>query len=201
MSKIYLIRHGQTLWNQDMRFQGFSDIELSEEGVKQAEALSERLKTFEIAAVYASDLKRAEHTAKALASPHGLSVKTDARLREVNCGEWEGLTGVEIEEKYPGQLKQFFSEPATFAPPGGESLFAVGERCILAFNELAEKHREENIAIVAHGGVIRSILANILVMDKDALWHLRQDNTCLNVIGIYEGRQIVELLNDINHLL
>lgn len=184
-----------------MRFQGFSDIELSEEGIKQAQLLSERLKTVKFASIYASDLKRAMHTAQILAQPHGLAVTSYNQLREINCGHWEGLTRVEIEEKYPGQLTQFFSQPATFAPPGGESFFDVGCRCCQVFEEIAERHREENVAVVAHGGVIRSILGSVLMMDRDALWHIKQDNTAVNIIGLYDNTKTVELVNDINHLL
>ncbi len=200
MGKIFLVRHGQTLWNLNMRFQGSSDIELSEEGEAQAAFLAERLKTEKLAAVYASDLRRAVHTAQIVAKPHDLSVTSYGELREINCGEWEGLNRVEIEDKYPGQLEKFFSAPANFSPPGGESFHAVGVRSLSIFDTIAQNHKNENIVVVAHGGVIRAILGGILMMDQDALWRIRQDNTALNIISMFEKSYIVELMNDISHL-
>lgn len=200
MGKIYLVRHGETLWNSTMRFQGATDIELSAKGLLQAEQLAAGLKDKKIDAVYASDLKRAIKTASFLAKEKGLTVNSEPGIKEMCFGEWEGLTRSQIDEKWPGMLEVFLKDPGEFESPGGESFVKLQQRSCLAFYNIAKKHKQENILIVSHGGTIRAILADLLGMNLAKIWSLRQDNTGMNIIVEYDGNYVVNLLNSTLHL-
>ena len=104
MTKLIIVRHGQTLWNLERKYQGHSDIALTDTGLKQAQAVAERLAEEAVAAVYASDLSRAYKTAGYIAAKHNLTVHTVPELREIKFGDWEGLTYEEISVRWPGLL-------------------------------------------------------------------------------------------------
>ena len=201
MSIVYLVRHGQTLWNSDMRFQGTSDIELSDLGIKQAQMLADRFAKVKLNAVYSSNLNRAVNTAKIVAQKHDLQVIEKEELKEICFGAWEGLNKTQIDEKWPGQLEEFFQNPVSFCIPAGESFAQIQQRAYTCFEEILKQHKESRILIVAHGAVIRAVLAEILKMDLSAVWNLRQENTAVNIINNYGERKIVSLINDTRHLL
>src|SRR6187551_2407785 len=113
MSRILLVRHGQSTWNADGRWQGQADPPLSELGIAQAEAAARVLDG--VGTIWSSDLERAHHTASILAAALGLAVVPDARLREREAGEWTGLTRAEIDEQYPGAIAE------RRRPPGFEA--------------------------------------------------------------------------------
>lgn len=201
MSTIYLVRHGQTLWNADMRFQGTSDIQLSDLGVRQAEMLADRFKDIKLDAIYSSDLNRAFNTAKIVAQKHELQVVAKEKLREICFGAWEGLNREQIEKKWPGKLKEFFENPLSRCIPEGENFSDVQQRAYKCFDEIINSHKKSKLLIVAHGGTINTILAEILKMDLSAVWNLKQENTAVNIINIYDKRKIVSLANDTRHLI
>ncbi|MTV50226.1 alpha-ribazole phosphatase [Heliobacillus mobilis] len=201
MTRVYLIRHGETEWNQIRRYQGHSDVALSDRGREQAQRLVKRMAKEKVDRVHASDLSRAVETARAVAEAKGIEVVLDARFRECNFGAWEGLTFPEIEKAYPEEIKIWNRTPAKVCLPGGESFPIVQQRAFAALQELIAKHDGENIAIVAHGGTIRTLLCAILDVDLDRAWQFRQDNTALNVIDFYDGKGIIERINDVTHLL
>lgn len=200
MTKIVLIRHGQTEWNITGRFQGQSDVKLTETGKKQASELAERFPFNKIDAVYASDLSRAMYTAKAIADRFGLEVTPLPEVREFHFGEWEGLTYNQICEGWPAAIENFFDKPDELQAPNGESFPVVQQRAVAGINELVKKHEGQVIAIVAHGAVNRTILAEALGLPLRNLWRIRQDNTAVNVIRYDEGFRNVELVNSTFHL-
>ncbi|MEW6425903.1 MAG: histidine phosphatase family protein, partial [Bacillota bacterium] len=118
--RLYLVRHGETVWNSEMKFQGHSNVPLSERGRAQARLLARRLANNPITAFYASDLKRAYETAMILAQPHGLPVESLDSLREMNFGVWEGLTMSEIKEKSGELAGRWWSDPLHTRIPAGE---------------------------------------------------------------------------------
>lgn len=153
-TRLFAIRHGETAWNVDTRIQGQLDIPLNDTGRWQAERLAEALADESLHAIYASDLGRAHDTALALARAVGLSVQLDAGLRERGFGIFEGRTFREIEDRWPeGSLRWRKREPG-FGPEGGETLEGFYARCIATATRLARRHPGENIALVAHGGVL-----------------------------------------------
>jgi alpha-ribazole phosphatase len=200
LTKLLLVRHGQTLWNHISRYQGHSDIDLSDTGRNQASLLSQRLATVSLQAVYASDLKRALDTARIVAEPHGLDVQALPQLREINFGAWEGLTYKEIESRYPEIASNWYSSPGSTRIPGGETFQELMERAYSTVTDLARKHDPGAIAVVTHGGAIRSIICALLGIDLNNVFRIRQDNATLNIIDFYDGYGILNLLNDTHHL-
>ncbi|MFZ5631810.1 MAG: alpha-ribazole phosphatase [Bacillota bacterium] len=199
--RIFLIRHGETLWNTEMKFQGHVDIPLSASGIEQARALAKRLATQKISAVYSSDLGRAVETARQIAIPLGLEVITRPALREMNFGQWEGLTFAEIREKYGDLLKRWWQKPLDIRTPGGEGLSDLVSRVVPAVREVVEKHPDEQVAVVCHGGPVRSIIGTVLNMDLNKYWKIRQDNAALNIVDFNDwDNGIVALMNDRSHL-
>jgi broad specificity phosphatase PhoE len=163
MTKIFLVRHGATDWNITKRAQGHADIELNAEGHRQAITAAQELSHLDIDAVYASDLKRAVDTATPIADAHGLEVKVEKRFREIDQGEWEGLTVDEIMAKWPdlwGPARHYN------ARPGGESPQQVRDRSLAALRDVAEAHPDDSIVIVSHGGTIRWLSAEALGYDE-----------------------------------
>ncbi|MEW5953000.1 MAG: alpha-ribazole phosphatase [Bacillota bacterium] len=199
--RLVLVRHGETTWNKEMRFQGHTDVPLSPQGEEQARSLGQRLARSRFDAVYASDLGRARLTADILARPHRLPVQVLPGLREINFGKWEGLTLQEINEQYQGDLMAWWSSPLTARVPGGETLAEMVERTMWAVQEIFTRHQDGQVLVVAHGGAIRSIIGTVLGLDLNQYWRLRQDNTALNIIDLPEwGKGILVLFNDCSHL-
>jgi broad specificity phosphatase PhoE len=162
MTKVFLVRHGATPWNIEKRAQGHADIDLNEEGRKQAAAVATELAHEELSAVYSSDLKRALDTASAIANTHGLEVTVDPDFREIDQGEWEGLTTDEIRARWP----ELWGPNRHYNPrPGGESPQEVKERSLRALAKAVQAHPDAAIAVVSHGGTIRWISAEALGYD------------------------------------
>ena len=140
MTKLILIRHGRTLWNSSGKFQGQSDIELSQEGISQAEKLAENFPVTHIDRVYSSNLKRAYITGEIIAKKFNVPIIKDKRLCEVSFGSWEGLTYDEIHEKWPNEIETMFSTPDVLTMPEGESFAQVQKRGLgKAFHEYSSK--------------------------------------------------------------
>ena len=200
MTTIFFIRHGQTLWNKLFIYQGHSDIELSEEGLQQAEKVAKRLKREPFSAIYSSDLKRAVATAQKVASYHSLPVETMPEFREVGFGKWEGLKYDQIYAGWSAEIEKFFRFPSQVAIPGGESFHDVQKRTNEGLELLRQKHDGECIAVVTHGGAIRTILCSALGIHLDNLWNFRQDNTAVNIVEYEDRKNIIRLVNDVYHL-
>jgi probable phosphoglycerate mutase len=153
-TRIIAIRHGETAWNVDTRIQGQLDIPLNKTGRWQAQRLALALAGESIAAIYSSDLLRAWDTALSVATITGLQVQTNEGLRERGFGEFEGKTYAEIDEQWPEQALLWRKRDTQWAPPGGESLVDMRSRILRTTDELAAKHLDQQIILVAHGGVM-----------------------------------------------
>jgi alpha-ribazole phosphatase len=197
---VFLIRHGQTLWNCHARYQGHTDVELGESGRLQARLLSERLATQPLKAVYASDLRRALETAEIIAAPHNLRVELLSQLREINFGAWEGLTYQEIRERFGDLVDRWHAAPGDVPIPDGEVFQELKDRACAAIAELVRRHESEAIAVVTHGGTIRAIICALLDISMNHLFRIRQDNAALNIIDFYDNFAVLSLLNDTHHL-
>lgn len=201
MTRLIIVRHGQTLWNLAKKYQGHSDIALTDKGLQQAQAVAERLAAEKIDAVYASDLSRAFKTAECIADKHNLQVTSVPALREIKFGEWEGLTYEEISEKWPGMLGKLWTTPDELEIPGGETFYQLKERAYSAIKKNVKDHPEQTVVIVAHGGTIGTIMCAILDIHLNHVWSIRQDNTAVNIVEYHDDRPTIILLNCIRHLL
>lgn len=204
MTKVILVRHGQTLWNLELKYQGHCDIPLTDKGLHQAELAADRLKAEKVSAVYASDLDRAFKTAECIATKHNLSVTAIPELREINFGDWEGMTFAAITDPinshWSAEMSKVFSHPGDAQIPGGENFVEVKERAMIALNKLVAAHPNQTIVIVSHGGTIRTLLCGILDIDLNNLWKIKQDNTAINMLEYYDDKVFVSLVNDVHHL-
>ena len=150
MPELWLVRHGQTDWNLEGRYQGQADVPLNSAGRAQAQALASELAGKQFEAIYSSDLGRARETAAILAAPHGLPVQVDPRLREICQGEWEGMAFSEICERY--NVDTDLSQPRSpdFRAPGGESVQEVADRASEAIQDIRETHPSGAVLVVSH---------------------------------------------------
>lgn len=206
VTKIYLIRHGETEDADSGRYKGHLDVPLSENGIKQIKKLarnisgeagkrgSAELDHTGLSAIYCSDLIRAVKSADIIAEQFDLKPMIFAGLKERNFGEWEGMKFNEIEEKWPDAFKAWASNPLKFSPVGGESTLEVKDRIMPSFNEITNQHKGQNIAIVSHGGVIRIILCELLGIPLENIFRIEQDFAALNIIELWDY-PVVKLIN------
>ncbi|MFK7800551.1 MAG: histidine phosphatase family protein [Anaerolineae bacterium] len=194
---IILIRHGQTDWNLQGRWQGDTDIPLNATGKAQARALSARLVSWPIENLYSSDLQRAAETAATLGDSLGLEPILDAGWRERNLGELEGLTRVEIAEKYPHlTLPRQFVETRE-----GEIYTVFKKRVVSAFARIMEKHTGQTTAVVSHSASLRVLISHVLeIPDRIYAPFSLGGNTGLSRVVIKEGWAQLTLLNDTSHI-
>ena len=174
-TRIIAVRHGETAWNVDARIQGQLDIALNEKGRWQAQRLARALAAREpVAAVYSSDLLRAWDTARSIGVAVGLPVQTDAGLRERSFGRFEAQTFADLEARFPLETARWHQRDPDWAPPGGESLLAVRSRVLQTTAKLAAQHLDEQIVLVAHGGVMDALYraASGLDMRAPRTWTL-----------------------------
>jgi len=201
MTRIVLVRHGQTEWNRFERFRGRADVPLDADGLAQAEATAARIeREYQVAAVYSSPLSRALRTAEAIARRFSLGVQTHAGLLDIDYGAWQGLTPDDVRQRQPELLEAWYQAPHTVRIPGGESLDDLRTRCTAAMGGFVERHPESTVALVAHTVVNRVILLAVLGLGNDRFWHLRQDTCAINEIEADGGEFTLVSMNDTCHL-
>ncbi|MDD4859963.1 MAG: alpha-ribazole phosphatase [Dehalococcoidales bacterium] len=200
MPRLLLVRHGDTRLNHPKRFWGSTDVELSEIGIKQATRLAERLASEKINTIYSSKLKRCLVTAQMIASRHKAGITLCDDLREINFGYAEGLTFAEISRLHPELAESLLDWKAHPEFPGGESFDDLNRR-VLQFLGGLEKHKqEENILIVAHNGVLRLIICNLLEIPVEHWLQMRIDLASLSIMETYPRGAILNSLNDTTYL-
>ncbi len=184
--RIWLVRHGQTAWNEQQRFCGHADIPLSSVGRTQARWLAARLQEKSVVALYSSDLKRASETAAIIGRKRQLHNDVSAAWREVNFGAWEGLTYSQVATEFPDQ-QGFFTDPEHIAPPSGETLANALNRMLPALHSIVQATHNGDVVLVSHGGVLRGLLCSLLHMPLSQQWQLRLDTGSLSAIDISLG--------------
>jgi broad specificity phosphatase PhoE len=200
MTRLILIRHGETEWNETKRFQGISDIPLSPKGAAQASALARSLAGERLAAIYTSPLSRARQTAECLARFHACPLRVVEDFKELNQGRLEGLTGEDLRRDFPGFISQWLENPGETVLPEGESLGTLQRRAWKAVEDLLARHVEETVAVVAHSFVILAIVCRALELPLKAFRRFRQDPTAKNVLEFSERGAALRCLNDTCHL-
>lgn len=202
MSRLLLVRHGETELKSSEKLWGATDVKLSALGNRQAERLRDRLAKERIASIYSSNLQRAVVTAEVIASRHALGVIKCAELREINFGHLEGLTFEEVSQLYPEVVKLRLERNPKLKYPGGDSFEEFGERVSQFLSRLEQHGAEETILIVAHSGVLRVLLCRLLNMDLSHIWQFPLDLASLSVLET-NNKQVatLSLLNDVSHLI
>lgn len=185
MTKIILIRHGESLGNLKKVFLGHTDWDLSEKGYKQAELAAKYIDNYDIDVIYASDLKRAYNTADAVAKRRGMEIIKTEPFREIFAGDWEGKEYWELDEKYPDERFLWNHDIGNARCTGGESVRELEARVVAELYRIAERHKGETILIGTHATPIRVIKCHILGKDikdaKDILWSPNASVTVLDM--------------------
>lgn len=185
--RVYLARHGQVANFESGAYNGQTDVPITDVGREQMHTLLERVRDQGISSVYCSDLCRTVEGAEIIAGGLNLSYEKIPGLRERNFGDWEGLTYEEIGRDYPELFDYWQKDVTAVRPPGGgESSYDLSERVLKNYLPLLEKHRGENIFIVAHGGVNRLILAHAMKLEVRYVFRVDQSFGCLNMIDYHE---------------
>ena len=200
MSRVYLVRHGQTAWNVGEIFRGRADIPLDETGKREVHLAGETLKDETLHAVYSSPLSRSMETAENIAKFHDISVTPLDAIIDISYGEWEGMGNQEVQQRYPDLHALWLSEPHKVLFPGGESLDEVRSRTMAALEDLLGKHQDENFALVAHRVPNKVICCALLGLDNSHFWRIQQDTASTNLFVYRNGQWIISYLNDTSYL-
>ena len=189
--KVYFLRHGRTEWNAKHRIQGSNvEIDLDDEGVKQAEAVAEgfRRAGLKFDRVYSSPYRRALHTAEIVCSVTGGTPVTDERIREIGFGEYEGTPFFEA-GFIDDNIRAAFEDPEKYVPRGGETYSQVLARVrnFLDFELKPLEGKCEKVLVTAHGGVLHAVVTLVLGLDVSRFWEGRQQNCCVHEIGLENG--------------
>lgn len=201
---LWLIRHGETAWNTERRFQGHTDIPLNGTGLNQARLLAERLanehRSHPFAAIYSSDLARARDTAQAAATRMGLTVREETGLRERDYGVLSTLTPEEMAALHPHAFDYWQRRDPDYVLPGGESLVQFAERVALTVQAIAQRHAGDRIVIVAHGGVLDCAYRAATGMSLSAKREHTLRNASINRLRQSGAGWAVERWGDVAHL-
>lgn len=201
VTRLFIVRHCQSMGNVEGRFQGRFDSPVSPAGEQQLDLLSLRFRNRHFDAVYSSPLIRAMKTAEACCRFHNLPIQPDEGLAEIDVGEMENLFLGEIAEKYPAVARAWDESPDTCQFPGGENMEQVYRRTNAALDRILEENRGRTVLIATHGGVIRNLYARVTA---GSLQGIREStvfgNTGVSILEEEDGRLFWTLLNDMSHL-
>ena len=198
--RLILIRHGKTATDNPEKCHGFTDIDLSDEGYRQAEKLAEYFKSEKIEAIYSSSLKRGIATAEIIAIRHGLKVISVPELNEVNFGQIEGITFEQACGLFPEVTELWRCGSTKVCFPLGEKFLDFAAR-VNSFADRLKNHREEDvIVVVGHGGPFKVLVCNLLGLPLDHYWQFRFGMASVSVIDIYSTGAILEKLSDTSHM-
>lgn len=201
ITKVILVRHGETDYNLRGIFQGSSDIPLNERGKKQAGYAREALKDEKIDGAYSSPLSRAYETAEIIMHPRETKVIPEEGLRETCVGVWEGVPFEQLMEEYPKQFKTWMENPVDFSVEGSESLGEVGKRTVRTFNKIVEENRGKTILIVSHMVALTTIMLHVAGIDFNKLWDYGLINAGINIIEVKNGEKPeIKLWNGDSHI-
>ena len=199
MTKIMLIRHGDTDWNVEEIFRGRADVELNETGVKQAELLAKHLANERIVAIYSSPLKRALKTAEVITVPHNIGVTPSEELIDFDYGEWQGLSHDAVKRKYKVLYNEWLNNPHLVKVPNGESLDDVRGRAVGLVNQVVTKH-DGIVVLVSHRVVGKVLICALLGLDNSHFWNIRLDTCGITTFAYEKGRFVLASHNDTSFL-
>ncbi|MDD4878888.1 MAG: histidine phosphatase family protein [Candidatus Omnitrophica bacterium] len=194
---LFILRHGESVWNREKRVQGSKDPGLSEKGKRQAKSAGSRLKKKKIDIIYSSPLKRCAQTARIISRKTGAKIRFIPGMQEIILGVWQGKTIDEVKRLYPASYAVWTKEPSKAAIPGWEGVPKFRKRVDRAFKTILEKNPAANVCVVAHWGVIAAHLAKTLDADFNRIFQgVRVDNCGISEISYMNGKAIIQCIND-----
>jgi alpha-ribazole phosphatase len=200
LSRLLMVRHGETEMNSALRYWGKSDVKLSALGLSQAERLRDRLAFEKINAIYSSSMLRAQVTADIIASGHQVAITECPELCEIDFGRLEGLTFEEIQAQFPAVARLWIERNPALEFPGGENRNQFYERVCNFTTRLSGGTEQGTILIVAHSGVLRTIICRLLGLELDFRWQIKLDLASLSTVETSPNMNLLTLLNDVSHL-
>lgn len=200
MTRVYLIRHGTTEWNQEEIFRGRVDCQLNETGRAEAQAVAAYFQGGEIDRIYTSPLSRAAETAKTIAVGRGLRAIPDPAFIDLDFGEWQGLPLKVVREKYPDLYRAWRERPQDVTIPGGETLAQGRARAWEGLLRVMQENPEKTVLIVSHRVITKILICAALGLDNSHFWQIKQDTTAINCLEKVRGNFVLSLLNDTCHL-
>jgi len=200
MLKLIIARHAESEWNPVGRYQGLLDPQLTDRGLKQAEALARELSKEKVSKIYTSPLKRTYQTAQILSERLGVPLVEEKRIIEIDHGKWSGMLVEEVKEKFPEEFETWMKEPHRIKFENGESLEEVLVRVKDFLDFLKDKHFDETVVVVSHTVPIRCMYCALLGLDLSKFWSFGCDNASYSVVLMEEGRNVIQKLNITCHL-
>jgi len=200
MTRIFIVRHGETDGNQKKIYRGHWDLPLNKNGRAQVKKAGEALKPVHLDAIYTSPLKRAVETAEAVAAHQEVEPEEDESLIDIDYGEWTRLPDAEVAEKFPDQYRQWRKSPETVLFPGGEGLPSVRARVEPALKTLAEEHPGQTIALASHRVPIKLLICAALGLPDSAFWQIQIDTASISALDYSDGRFNMIFSNETCHL-
>ena len=200
--KIYLVRHGETQWNSEGRFQGQIDIPLNDIGISQALATARASLRLGLTALYSSPLKRTIQVAQHISSITGIPINLDPGLMELNLGSLEGITGNDMRRNWPEVWNQWRLDPSLVSMPKGESLINLSDRSWKSFENIQQTHTDDaQIAIVSHNFAIRCICAKILKMPLSNFHSMTLSLSSITTVELFRNSWRILRYNSVSHLI
>ena len=199
--RLLIIRHGESEWNRQGLYQGQYDAPLSELGLKQADALGQRLSNEPIFSIYTSPLQRAAKTAEAVAKYHtDVPFHKETALFEIDHGQWEGLTSAQVGERFGAGLQEWRVHPTRAQMPDGESFSNILKRVLDFRDQLYEQYPEQNILVSTHDVVVKILVADALGMNMDRINRIWVTNASISVIEYGNELPYLVSLSEACHL-
>ena len=199
--RLILVRHGETPWNVTLQYQGQANVPLNERGREQALRAAARLTRYGVTRLYSSDLARAWQTAEVIGTMIGLTPVAIPELREIDVGQWEGLTPEELYRRFPDHMAEYRRDPARTVRLGGESYAQLQARALIALQQIQDQHQPGDIvAAVSHGGTIRALLCHVIGLDLDRFGRMWIDNGSLTELRLGRNGWRLMRLNDNAHV-
>ena len=196
MTSVYLVRHGETDYNKNRCYYGWTDCSLAQEGIEQSEVLRSTFFNIEYDVMISSDLKRAVETANIIkGSTKELLI--DKRLRELNFGKWEGKSYKEVETAYPDHWNLWIEDYENAAPTEGESFMTMYNRVSQCMDEMLDRYKDKSLVIVSHNGSLRVIAAYLLGLPLDKTWCFNFDHGKYSLLEVNEGHCHIKGINNI----
>jgi phosphoserine phosphatase len=198
-TRLLLVRHGETDWNRQERFQGQIDVPLNSQGEQQANCAAEFLKEIALDHAFSSHLLRPKATAEKILQFHpGIALELVPDLQEISHGQWEGKFKAQIEAEFPGQIAQWQTRPESIQMPDGENLQQVWDRVVPAWQKIVESIEGQTGLVVAHDAVNKTIVASVLGCNPADFWRFKQGNGSVTVIDYPKGSQGMPQLSAAN---
>ena len=199
MTKLILVRHGETLWNIEKIYRGRADVNLDEIGIRQAQLLGKYLSNCKLEAIYSSPLRRAMDTANIVACYQKIRVNIAPGLIDFDYGEWQSLPEQEAKRLYPTLHNEWHNNPHKVRMPGGESLEDVRRRAIKVADAILSKY-QASVVLVSHRVVNKVLICSLLGLDNSYFWTIKQDVGGITIFNYVDERFVLTRHNDTSHL-